>query len=425
MTVSWDELEHWHPDKILQVLYVVEGKHKTLGKLGDTLDGIKTDLSDWGGVSADAWRAEVGKRRTDIIDQQHQLESVRKALDALVPKVWKIIDERERIKSEVAKRAQYGWKITSDGHVVGDTYGYMMLIMIQQGLDHDAQQLLKDAASVDQELADAIHRAVSDETPQPQAPNPKPEDKTDPTVLASGPVGGPDGNPPYGNGATATTAPAAHTAPLADNPPGYDQNIGPGAQRDQAWKDYLGGKNGDGTQRAYGTFPGALPKPEAVSDPALRTIGAAGRQQGVSYAWGANQSVDGPTKGHNATDEELRQMGSTRETDGSWKFNDKDRTGFDCGGLTRFAVHQGYGNLDIEPGTHNQWKHLGGAPGQIDNPAPGDLIFWGPQAANHTAINLGNGVLIQASSSGHGVGLATIEQMNAAEGGKPIFMHPH
>ncbi|MGC7367868.1 hypothetical protein RBA14_22845, partial [Mycobacteroides abscessus subsp. abscessus] len=89
--------------------------------------------------------------------------------------------------------------------------------------------------------------------------DPKP---SDPSILASGPIGGADGNPPYPNGAKPTMIPGK-TIPMADNPPGYDQNVGPGPARDQAWKDYLSGKNADGTQRAIGA-PMALPKPEAV-----------------------------------------------------------------------------------------------------------------------------------------------------------------
>ncbi|EIV23250.1 hypothetical protein [Mycobacteroides abscessus] len=56
------------------------------------------------------------------------------------------------------------------------------------------------------------------------------------TGIASGPIGGADGNPPYPNGAKPTMIPGK-TIPMADNPPGYDQSLGPGPARDQAWKD--------------------------------------------------------------------------------------------------------------------------------------------------------------------------------------------
>ncbi|MBO0863841.1 MAG: C40 family peptidase [Mycobacterium sp.] len=240
------------------------------------------------------------------------------------------------------------------------------------------------------------------------------------------PVPGPNpGDPPYPNGAEPTMAKGhlthlrpglgevSDTIPLTDDPPGYAPAAG--TQREHNWFNYLNGINADSTHRALGELPKALPRPEAVNDPALRTIGAAARQQGVSYAWGGNQSVDGPTTG---TLEDDPPDGDAH------RHRDDLRTGFDCGGLARFAVYQGYGT-DIKADTGIQFTTLGGAASAITDPRPGDLAYWGPNGAKHVAINLGNGVLIEAFQSGAPVQVMSLAATNASQGQAPVWMRPH
>jgi cell wall-associated NlpC family hydrolase len=281
-------------------------------------------------------------------------------------------------------------------------------------------------------------RLVDNTTPLPAAPGqPFPQEPGhDPHVPVPGPKPGdpayPDGAHPTLSGDPAHDVPPMHvhtdasdTIRLADNPPHYDQTLGPGAQRDQNWRDYLNGTNADGSHRPYGQLPEALPNPDAVSDPALRTVGAAARQQGVSYAWGGNQSATGPSAGHKATPGEYPKLTPEQlHRDGSWLFNDDNRTGFDCGGLARFSVNEGYGT-DIHAGTATQFGNLGGVPQSVANPQPGDLAYWGPGGANHVAINLGNGVVIEALQSGEPVEVLSLNATNAMEGAAPIWMRPH
>jgi cell wall-associated NlpC family hydrolase len=216
--------------------------------------------------------------------------------------------------------------------------------------------------------------------------------------------------------------PGAKQIPLSDNPPGYTP-VGPGAQRDQNWMDYLNGKNADGSIRPPRSAPAALPKPEAVQDKGLRAIGAAGRQQGISYAWGANQSVDGPTHG-------------TLEGDppgGDAHLNhDETRTGYDCGGLVRFSMSQATGEDPFEhtgpqgAGTDllDTSKYLapvkGGMPGADASQyaQPGDVLVFGNagheafsgSGTHHTGIYLGNGVIIDAPESGLPVRVDSLRQ---------------
>lgn len=413
--VTVAELDKWDPNALVQLLGVMFGKHKRLTNLGDTLDGMKRSLEGWGGEAADAWRLEVGKRRTDIDEQQKQTRAVTDALEPVVDEVGHIVTDYKLLKDEIAKR---GWKITSEGKIVGDIHGDLNLETLKNNKENELKQLLERATAIDDDIAAAIRRSVSP-TDTPTDPKKQP-DKNDPTILASAPVAGPDGNPPYGNGAKPTMIPGA-TIPMSDNPPGIDPGMGPGPQRDQAWKDYL--NNVDGS-RKKGEPPAFLPKPEAVQDKSLRVIGAAGRQQGVSYAWGGNRDVNGPSPGHKATPQEY--PGYTQqelEQDGSWTNNDDRRIGYDCGGLVRFSYHEGAG-IDVGQGTNaidsntNLHRVQGGVRGELvgNYAQPGDIFVYGNTGhteftnggTHHTGIYLGNGVIINAPESGKPINTAPV-----------------
>ena len=238
----------------------------------------------------------------------------------------------------------------------------------------------------------------------------------------SGRVAGPDRQPAYANAANPTMIADAEVIPLTDDPPGFP-TAGPGAQRDQNWKNYLNALDPDGSRRVpVDTMPAALPKPEAVQDKGLRAIGAAGRQQGVSYAWGGNRSVDGPTRG--------TLIGDIDGT--AHDHQDDQRIGFDCGGLVRFSMYQATGNDPFEHdgpqprGTDllDTSRHLVPVKGEIAGSAAGEfaqsgdvLVFGRPghQAfsgsnTHHTAIYVGNGVVIHAPESGLPVRLNTLDR---------------
>ncbi|WP_457135482.1 NlpC/P60 family protein [Mycobacteroides abscessus] len=403
------DIRHWKVETLEKLFDTASAKAASLHRLGEGMEQVADDLSTWGGVTAGAWQESAGKARVDLGDKADAAERVAKAVK---PAIDDVRDVTNKLGSLDQEAQQFGLKITDDGKVVAaaqvkDTDKYAQDQHIA-ALQNQVTALEQRATQVEQEIAAALRADVTD-APAPAAP-PKP----DQTINASAPVAGPDGNPPYGNGAKPTMIDGAKTVPMADNPPGWDPNMGPGPARDQAWKDYLAGKNVDGTQRAAGTPPAFLPKPEAVQDKALRTIGAAGRQQGVSYAWGGNHDVNGPSPGHKATPQEYPNYTPEQlHNDGSWTYNDDQRIGYDCGGLVRFSVGEGAG-IDVKQGTYAidtngvlaQVK--GGIPptsiGQYAQ--PGDvLVFGGPggfsgASTTHTGIYIGNGYMINAPESG-------------------------
>lgn len=113
-----------------------------------------------------------------------------------------------------------------------------------------------------------------------------------------------------------------------------------------------------------------------------RIVEAARTQEGVDYAWGGGD-LEGPTEGH----------GSGAGT-----------IGFDCSGLTRYAVWQGSGGtIDIGRTTESQpqSEHLR----PTDNPEPGDLMF----VPGHTAIYIGNGKVFEASTTGVPLGEGDVQ----------------
>lgn len=187
--------------------------------------------------------------------------------------------------------------------------------------------------------------------------------------------------------------------PLQDNPPGFTGSAGPA--RDAAWLAYLSQRSA----AAPGVVTPALvlPNPDAVSDPGLKTVGAAAKQQGVSYTWGG---------GHLPGKPGVSAGWRNNSRDGSWNFNDQNRTGFDCSGLARFAAAEGYG-FDISAGnignTVGQEAALS-APGGNGTVIPdsvlrpGDLIYYGPPGdSHHVVVYGGNGLVVQAQQSGEPV----------------------
>ncbi|MGO4205470.1 NlpC/P60 family protein [Rhodococcus sp. TAF43] len=142
-------------------------------------------------------------------------------------------------------------------------------------------------------------------------------------------------------------------------------------------------------------FSGSLALPDLVFDPTLprdveaarRIIEAALTAIGLPYQWGGG-ALDGPTMGD----------GTGGPT-----------AGFDCSGLTRFAVYQATGGRILLPRT-SQVQFTSGRQVPWGEAQPGDLRFgnWQADGANHVAIYLGEGRMIEAPQTGQLVQISAV-----------------
>lgn len=98
-------------------------------------------------------------------------------------------------------------------------------------------------------------------------------------------------------------------------------------------------------------------------------IDAAMKYIGLPYVWGGG-SVHGPSMG-----------------------------GFDCSGLTSYAVYAATG-IKLPRTSETQWRV--GVEVPLDQARPGDLLFgnWGPGGPGHVAIYVGNGQMLHAPTTG-------------------------
>lgn len=125
----------------------------------------------------------------------------------------------------------------------------------------------------------------------------------------------------------------------------------------------------------------------AASAPAAHSlietvIARAESQLGTPYAWGGG-NASGPTQG-------------TRDGGIADSFGDYNLAGFDCSGLVKYA----FAGAGIDLPHYTGYQYLRGEAVPVSDIQRGDLIFYGPSGANHVAIYLGDGTMIEAPGSG-------------------------
>ncbi|MET8427870.1 NlpC/P60 family protein [Nocardia sp. NPDC004860] len=133
------------------------------------------------------------------------------------------------------------------------------------------------------------------------------------------------------------------------------------------------------TEERYDWLDAAPDLLRFATDLGHRIVTQALEYLGTPYVWGGGGS-DGPSHG-----------------------------GFDCSGLTSFAVHAATGGTVTLPRTsQRQWQI--GTEVPLADAAPGDLLFgsWGPDGPGHVAIYLGDGRMIHAPTPGGVVSISPI-----------------
>lgn len=135
-------------------------------------------------------------------------------------------------------------------------------------------------------------------------------------------------------------------------------------------------------------------------------VAAAEQYLGYPYVWGGGDT-QGPT---------------------GYLWSAGPPVGFDCEGLTRFAIYRGY-HVDIGAGTTTQLstpslrtvaQRAAGAPYPLDQMVPGDVVLlnlhpssdgaWG-----HVALYIGNGQFIHAPHPGAYVEVVPVSEFNTAD----------
>lgn len=408
-----DDLDHWSLHKLEMVMGATQDANQSLKKLGDTLDGSRASLWNWGGEAADTWRAQHGKIRTDIDAQGHQTQTVHDELVKVYPEVKAVKDDYDNFKQSAASN---GLIISSPGVVSSDDPNRKADVEAAQT---KLNAILQRATKVDGELADAIKTAT---TPQAQTPPkntpapspapapqpPKPEDgKTTPADQLPLPTKG--GHAPFPTEATKDNGPdVSHH--LADNP--HPSPLLAGLSADQ-WRERLSHfQPGD-----------PLPDPRTpTGDKAIDALANAAGQQNTTYAWGGNKSKDGPSQGQGDDGQGANQN------------HDWDRYGYDCGGLVRYSVQQGAG-FDVGQGTNSIDRNPGFShpAGGLSSQAAaaqaqaGDVLVFGGSGAyqgsgtDHTGIYIGNGYMINAPESGEPV---RVDKVGPGRGNTDILRVP-
>lgn len=363
------------------------------------------------GWEGQASQAATGAAGRTLHQQQRLTDAVQRVQSVLSEGGAQLSATRAGILQGVEQLGQQGWQVAPEGTVsVRPGSRLEQLSRISPVTDIEIQRLaaansvemkkqLASLESQDQQLVQRLREAIKD----------LPADKFDDDD-PNRPVPGPDqkpGDPGYqvphapGDPADYPSEPGWKSdAQGAINPPGYPP-MPPGPQRDQNWKDYLSGKNADGTQRPYGQPPAAYPLPEAVQDNGLKIVGAAQNQQGTRYVWGGGNK-DGTTQSG------LHDGGGLAD-----QRHDYEHRGFDCSGLTEYSIYQATG---YDPGhfSGTQYQNMlaSGSGTEVftgtnldtSNLQPGDIIYYdgssGIPGGQHVALYLGNGVTVETNTSG-------------------------
>jgi uncharacterized protein YukE len=196
------DVKRWDLDAIQKVFETANGRANTLQRLGENLRQVHNVLSGWEGEAGEAFRADLGKARSDIDadgQESRQVAAAVSVAEADVRACKRELDDIERAADA------NGWTITPDWRIdVGNT-----------GIGRDPKgfaaqrQLLQDRLnalkahvhSADHELATAIRSAVG-EVPLAAIGNPpggtQPRSLQDMLLPAGAADPGPGNGPPSG-----------------------------------------------------------------------------------------------------------------------------------------------------------------------------------------------------------------------------------
>jgi uncharacterized protein YukE len=160
------DVKRWDADAIHGVFQTASNRAATLQRLGDSLQQVHNNLSEWQGEAGDAFRADLGKARRDIDGDGQESKQVAAAVSRAEADVRSVKSELDGIQQSADAD---GFTITSDWRIDS---GGMKLDSTKSAAKQHLQGLLDTcklhAHNADQELAAAVRGSVGD---IPLAPN--------------------------------------------------------------------------------------------------------------------------------------------------------------------------------------------------------------------------------------------------------------
>lgn len=161
------------------------------------------------------------------------------------------------------------------------------------------------------------------------------------------------------------------------------------------------------TKPSKGRLPDVSSATATANARVLKATQRAKSQLGVMYAWGGGVRGIAP--------DGKPEYYPSQATDGS------GYTGFDCSGLVVHAFYRVLRNdrsvfqtgdpdsdyIRLPRWSGDQYSY-GGLHVPVSDIKPGDLLFWGPGGSQHVAMYLGDGMMVEAYSTGYPIRIAPV-----------------
>lgn len=148
------DIKRWDLSAVLLVFGTANRRAGTLQRLGENLQQVNDLLSDWQGEAGPAFRADLGKVRTDIQADGQESQRVATAVENAE---HDIAGCKAALNGIEERAEENGWAITPDWRIdVGDTgigRNPIEFAAQQQMLQTDLDQLKVRAHATDQEGA--------------------------------------------------------------------------------------------------------------------------------------------------------------------------------------------------------------------------------------------------------------------------------
>jgi hypothetical protein len=242
------DVKRWDADAIHGVFQTATNRAATLQTLGDNLQQVHSNLSDWRGEAGDAFRADLGKTRRDIEADGQESKQVAAAVLQAEADVRAVKSELEGIEQTAEG---YGFTITPDWRIEAGMgaigFDKLTLAAEEQLLQGQLTNCKVHAHNADQELANAVRGAVGEAPalpgtsapgaapPGPNAPGGTPKSRRD-MLLPAGPISAEPGRapakgPPVAAGASTGKPPSLEDMMLGRGQPA-DQKPPPGSPLD-------------------------------------------------------------------------------------------------------------------------------------------------------------------------------------------------